>query len=277
MEDLNKTQIVLLTILISFVVSIATGIMTTALLNQAPVQLTNTVQQVIERTIQSVTSPATPANPAGGTKQVETIVVNEDDSVTAAISKNTPSIVRIHAVSVDGTIDNLYGMGIVVSADGIIVADSQLVSSAMNYTALMSDGTVLSLIPLSAPKDSQVGFFKAKPIKPYTFTPASLATADLKLGQTVIALGGNTTNAITVGRVASLQMQNLPTVGTSTPIQYVSSVVTDVSPTDAVSGAPIISLSGDIVGMALSDMPSSKIYLPSALIQKYISELVVAK
>jgi hypothetical protein len=277
MEDLNKTQIVLLTILISFVVSIATGIMTTALLNQAPVQLTNTVQQVVEKTIQSVTSPATPSDPTGGTKQVETIVVNEDDSVTSAITKNTPSVVRIHAVSQDGTIDNLYGMGIVVSTDGIIVTDSQLTSPAMNYSALMSDGTKIPLVAMTAPKDAQVGFFKAKPIPPYTFTPASLATGDLKLGQTIIALGGDTANAVGVGRVVSFNMQNMPVIGTSTPIQYIASVTTDVAPADGIPGAPIISLSGDIVGLSLTDLPSSKVYLPSALIQKYIGELVIAK
>jgi hypothetical protein len=44
-----------------------------------------------------------------------------------------------------------------------------------------------------------------------------------------------------------------------------------------VAGAPIVSLSGDIVGMSLSDFSSSKLYLPSALMQKYLSELVIAK
>ena len=37
MENLTKPQIILLTLLVSFVTSIATGIVTVALMNQAPV------------------------------------------------------------------------------------------------------------------------------------------------------------------------------------------------------------------------------------------------
>jgi hypothetical protein len=204
-------------------------------------------------------------------------VVNEDDSVTSAITKNTPSIVRIHAVSTDGKTDNLYGLGIIVSSEGIIATDNQPISTAMNYTAVMSDGTSMPLVALTPPKDSQVGFFKAKPTAPYTFKPASLSASDLQLGQTVIVIGGDTQNAVAVGRVSSLNTQTLPTLGTSTPVSYVSSVVTDTAPADDVSGAPIISLSGDIVGLSLSSFSSSKDYFPSVLIQQAFSQLDIAQ
>jgi hypothetical protein len=290
MEDLNKQQIILLCILISFVVSIATGIMTTSLLMQAPVELTKTVNQIVERTVETVTPAPTPSNPNPVSKQVETVVVNEDDSVTSAIAKNTPSVVRIHEQSADGTIDNLYGLGIVVSQDGIIATDKKSVSSVMNYVAIMSDNTQVQLIPIVTDKKAVVGFFKAKisTTTPYTFTPVSLLTSDLKLGQTLIAIGGDSTNAVSVGRVMTLNMKtttpssdgtdaNGQATSTSTPVTYVSSIVGDVAPQDDVSGAPIISLSGDVVGLSLSSYSSSKIYIPSAIIKQEIDSIVVAQ
>ena len=279
MEDLNKQQIILLCILISFVVSIATGIMTTSLLMQAPVELTKTVNQIVERTVETVTPTPTPSNPNPVAKQVETVVVNEDDSVTSAIAKNTPSIVRIREQSADGSVDNLYGLGIVVSGGGIIATDKKDVSDVMNYIAIMSDGTEIPLVPIVTDKKALLGFFKAKvaTTTPYTFTPVSLLVSDVKLGQTLIAIGGDTTNAVSVGRVVTLNTKDIPTLGTSTPATYVSSIVSDIAPQDDVSGAPVISLTGDVVGLSLSSYSSSKIYIPSAIIKQDIDALVIAQ
>lgn len=279
MEDLNKQQIILLCILISFVVSIATGIMTTSLLMQAPVELTRTVNQIVERTVETVTPTPTPTNPNPPSKQVETVVVNEDDSITSAIAKNTPAVVRIHERSTDGTIDNLYGLGIVISKGGMIATDKRSISNVMNYVAVMSDNTEIPLVAVSTDKKSQVGFFKAQVASstPYSFTPANLLASDLKLGQTFVAMGGSSVNAISVGRVVTLNMKDVATSGTSTPSKYVSSIEGDTAPIDNVAGAPIISLSGDVVGMSLSAFSSSKTYVPSALIKQEADAIVIAQ
>lgn len=279
MQDLNKNQIILLCILISFVVSIATGIMTTSLLMQAPVELTKTVNQIVERTIQTVTTPSPTSNVPATTKQVETVVVNEDDSVTSAIAKNTPAIVRIRERSTDQSIDNLYALGLVISKDGIIATDKKYVSDVMNYTAIMSDGTEIPLVPIVVEKKSQVGFFKTKLATStnYAFTVVNLITSDIKLGQTIIAIGGDTINAVSVGRVVSLNMKDLPAIGTTTPDKYVSSIEADVVPADLVSSAPIVSLSGDVAGISLSSFSSSKTYLPAALIKQEADTIKVAQ
>ena len=51
MESLTKTQIVLLVLLVSFVTSLATGIVTVTLVNQAPQPVTHTINKVVEKLV----------------------------------------------------------------------------------------------------------------------------------------------------------------------------------------------------------------------------------
>ena len=48
MVSLTKTQIVLLFLLVSFVTSLATGIVSVTLVNQAPQPVTHTINKVVE-------------------------------------------------------------------------------------------------------------------------------------------------------------------------------------------------------------------------------------
>ena len=80
MEGLTKQQIVLVALLISFVTSIATGIVTVALMDQAPPGVTQTINRVVERTIEKVV-PTPSQNQSAAVVTKETIVVKEDDLV----------------------------------------------------------------------------------------------------------------------------------------------------------------------------------------------------
>src|SRR3989344_4148104 len=87
MEQLTKSQIILLTLLVSFVTSIATGIVTVTLLDQAPHEITKTINQVVERTIERVVPDETRQAASVVTTTEKTVVVKEEDLITESIHK----------------------------------------------------------------------------------------------------------------------------------------------------------------------------------------------
>ncbi|MEI7480540.1 MAG: hypothetical protein WCJ59_02830, partial [bacterium] len=89
MENLNKQQLILLTLLITFVTSIATGIVTVSLMDQAPKNVTQTINRVVERTIEKVVPTKVDGNQTQQTTIKETVVVKEDDKVTSTIAENS--------------------------------------------------------------------------------------------------------------------------------------------------------------------------------------------
>src|SRR3990167_3092076 len=116
MEELNKNQLILLTLLVSFVTSIATGIITTSLLQQAPPGVTQVINRVVEKTIEQVATE-------GGKEIIRevTVVVKEEDQVVDAIAKNSKSIARITDNAFSDGVQLFYGIGILVDKDGIVV------------------------------------------------------------------------------------------------------------------------------------------------------------
>lgn len=276
MEDLNKNQIILLSILISFVTSIATGIMTVSLLQQAPIEVTRNINRIVEKTIETVT-PEVVSQPTQ--KEVTTVVVKEEDQIIDSINKNVKSIVRIEEKDgIEGK-TTLYGMGLVLTKDGQIVSDRNTINSSSAYSAIMSDDTKLPLTPIGVNKDTNFMLFKAsdKPvakagenqekIPAYVFTPAKFADTEPKLGQTLISIGGDTVNAVAIGRVISLNMKDSGTGSTTT--KYLSSIETDLSTKDLLSGSPLFNLSGDVIGMKITN-ESSKSFAPVSLLKKDI-------
>ena len=66
-KDLNKSQLILLAVLLSFVTSIATGITTVTLMERAPQSVTVPLTQVIRETVEKIVPakvPNTPTPPA---------------------------------------------------------------------------------------------------------------------------------------------------------------------------------------------------------------------
>jgi S1-C subfamily serine protease len=189
-----------------------------------------------------------------------------------SIDKNIKSIVRINEKDIASGTVLFYGIGLVVTKDGQISADKKVIVPGNVYTATMSDGKEFNLQLVSTDKQTSSVLFKANlPEKTtYTFSPAVFSDVEPKLGQTLIALGGDTTNAVSIGRVVSLSMRD-STVG-STTTKYLASIETDLSSKDLVNGSPIFNLSGDIIGFK-SGSDTTRFFTPIAFLKKDILSL----
>lgn len=234
MEDLTKTQIVLLTLLVSFITSIATGIITTSLLAQAPAGVTQTIDRVVERTVEKMA-------PQDGTSQTvrEVTVVKEEDAILSSIDSGSKAIVRLYSVS---PVQTFYAIGVVVSKDGLVLTDKRDLVVGGQYQAVFADGTKMDASVWAVSTDGPYALFK---ISPPTNAPLSLAAITLsqndpQLGQTVIAIEGRDKNAVAVGRALSVSDAD-------------HRVLTDIPFSAETAGGPLLNLSGELVGLKTSN------------------------
>ncbi len=242
-EQLNKSQIVLLTLLVSFVTSIATGIVTVSLMEQAPPAIAQTVNRVIERTVETV-SPA-PEGQAAATiiTQEKTVVVNETDLISQAVQKVAPAVVRIYENKDENPA--FYAIGIVLDNKGSVVTDSSAIVGS-DYTVALSDGTRVRMFVNARDKVSGFAF-----LQPATSTenaapswkPAAVASGKIALGKTVVAIAGKT-----VARI-------YPGIVTATPAEAL--IETNIPSDSILPGSPIINTDGSIVGVSTSESRTS--------------------
>jgi hypothetical protein len=245
LEKLNKSQIVLLTLLVSFVTSIATGIVTVALMEQAPPAITQTVNRVVERTIEKVSPDALTASAA--TTETETIVVRESDLLASAIQKVSPSVVRLFTPGTDeaGAPGKVFiGMAIVADSGGVLIADAGTPDGTL--FALRSDGIEVPVNVLARPAGSNLIRLQAATTndknEKLEWKPVSFANKDFNLGSSVVAIGGRT--AVKIGKGVI--------IGTSAygPDNSSGIVETDI-PTDSFApGSPLIDADGSIIAIA---------------------------
>jgi S1-C subfamily serine protease len=282
MENLTKQQIILLTLLVSFVTSIATGIVTVSLMNQAPVGVVQTINRVIEKTIQTVTTPSNDTQ----TIVKETTVVSVDDQVVNAINKNSNSIIRIYKTGIDpasGLNSTVFvGLGVVISDNGVIVTDNSLISDGEKYFTNTASNVSHDLSILRAVSGEQVALLQIKndDKNPITFSKASISSSDLKLGQEVVYIGGETKNTVATGIVSSLSTTDIKPANnsTSTPIKTKISAIETSMAQDFIPGGILLNLSGELVGIKSAYMNSSKtnLFAPSSDISDVISALATS-
>jgi S1-C subfamily serine protease len=252
-EELSKSQIILLTLLVSFVTSIATGIVTVSLMDQAPPIVAQTVNRVIEHTIETVA----PKGQAASTvvTQEKTVVVNESDLVSQAVGKVSASLVRIY--SSDQNAPTFLGLGIVLDTQGTIVTDSGALGEAPDAELTLADGTQVYALVTHRDTTNGLAFMQATSTASTTPTwvPATLSSDQAVLGQSVVALSGKT-----IARIAS---------GLVTAVASSTLIDTNIPADSILDGSPIIDTSGNIIGIstqASRDLSSTGFIAASLLI-----------
>jgi S1-C subfamily serine protease len=265
MESLNKHQIILLSLLVAFVTSIATGITVISLLGQSPQPVVQTINRVVEKTIEKIV----PSQIASSQPEMTTTVVVKDEDLTiGAIDKNVKSIVRIYSTLPDGT-QSFITDGVIVSDKGYVIADnaSLIQSGAYSpYTANFSDGTKVSLDNLATNAILGLTLLRAKlqPDQKLTFSPVGWADSEsIKLGQTIIALALDAKKVVSIGNVSSLDTDK---------DNKIISINADAKITNSVPGAMLFNLNGDVVGMHTSS--EKQMFMASNVVKEAVNALL---
>lgn len=239
LEHLNKHQVILLALFVSFVTSIATGIVTVSLMEQAPTQVQATVNHIVERTVQQVVPAANPASPATITT-VKTVVVKDDDLAAQSIAAARQSIIRIVATS---SPDQLVARGVIIDAKGVAITDRDSLDPDAGYQAILFDGSRVSVTVRPASTSTPIAILDLtlSSTTP-SLTPATFADpSKLQLGQTVIRIGGVGQDNVAEGVISSL------------PVDASKSQLLDASVTSGTPGAILTDLYGAIIGITTAE------------------------
>lgn len=112
MKDLNKSQLILLALLISFVASIAASIATVTLLQQAPPAVAQTINRIVQKTIETVVPSDISKKPA----------LSADETKLLTQLKTVGSFVATIVVRKEGKSDVVVGSGFFFGDNRVIVA-----------------------------------------------------------------------------------------------------------------------------------------------------------
>jgi hypothetical protein len=230
-KDLNKPQLILLAVLLSFITSIATGITTVTLMQQAPASFTVPVNRVVQQTVDKIEQ-------VEGKTITQTVVVKEEDLVVDAIAKNQSAVFAItkEVQNADLTTSEVSaGRGFAVSSDGTIVVDAFLAPDKEVYYVKNASGKFKA----DFVSTNKAGFSFLKIGDPVNGTDKLAFTvptfgdlSKMKTGQDVIVLGNTVTSSIFEGLNADKSM--------------------DLNVSKSNAGGLVLDLDGEALGIALS-------------------------
>lgn len=123
MKELNKSQLILLAILLSFVTSIATGITTVTLMQQAPSSVTVPITRIVRETVNKV-DPSSPSAPA---------LSDEEKQLLEDLKAIKPLTVTLYLKGENGAADKVLGTGLFLGNDKVVIA-SQIAAPADGQT-----------------------------------------------------------------------------------------------------------------------------------------------
>ncbi len=221
-----------------------------------------------------------------------TVQKSQQDLVTAAVAKVTPSVVSVVAVKDVPQYDVVYqnpfgdnpmfkdfniqvpvlkqkgtapsqvsaGTGFFVTSDGYIVTNKHVVSDeSASYTAFLPDGSKQNVTVVYRDPLADVAILKVSGVN---YKSVDLGQSNLvKLGQTVIAVGnalGEYNNTVSIGIVSGLNRSITASDkgnGTSETLNGV--IQTDASINPGNSGGPLVDLEGKAIGVNVATIVGS--------------------
>ncbi|MEJ0002256.1 MAG: hypothetical protein WDN09_03760 [bacterium] len=115
-KDLNKSQLILLAILLSFVVSIATGITTVTLMEQAPNSVTVPITRIVRETVEKV-APA-----AADTRSNAPALSDDEKKLLEDLKAIKPLTVTLYLKGDTEAADKVLGTGLFLGDNKVVIA-----------------------------------------------------------------------------------------------------------------------------------------------------------
>jgi len=223
-EDLSKTQLLFLTILVNFVTAIATAVLTVSLLDQAPPTVTQTINHIVERTVETA-AQATPI-PGIVTKQT-TVVIKDEDLLAAAIAADAARTVYIYKGST--TTPAIATATYIPKARAVVTATAATLPKEALIVFPGGVGVPASISRAGA--TVTIYGFSDQSVLPTISSPDLMTSASLKQGQTAVGITRD-------GSAITGIISKVDTDGVHADLPGVP------------AGAGVVNISGDLVGIA---------------------------
>jgi serine protease Do len=279
MQDLNKSQIVLLVLFSSFIVSIATAIITVTLVNQAPPPIVQTINRVVERTIEKLVPGENKSS------QPQTIVITQEDIIVSIVEDASSAVVSIVASKDLPVLEQYFiepfgdmgfqgldlkipqyrqkgtekaqvssGTGFFISEDGLILTNKHVVEDGeAEYSVILNDGTKFDAEVIARDPFQDLAVLRINGDEEQKFNFLPLGNSDkIKTGQTVIAIGnalGEFANTVSVGIISGLNRELIAEGSLSGTEELQKLIQTDAAINRGNSGGPLLDTEGNVVGI----------------------------
>jgi hypothetical protein len=241
-EDLSKSQLLLLTVLVNFVTSIATGVLTVSLLDQAPANVQQTVNQIVDHTIETIaTSTPLATIVAPPTTVTKTVIESDDQFLPIAIADDAAHLVGIYSGA--GTSSPLISDATYLPKASAVVTATQTGLPTQVTIAFADGSTQMASLSHSGATITIYGFSDNATL-PAAPSAAVIDSSTLKAGQTVVAITAD-------GSAVTGIISKVDATGVHTNLPVIP------------AGNAIVDLSGDIIGISAGTaglaLPADKI------------------
>src|SRR3989338_2615365 len=293
MDNLTKTQLILLVLLVSFVTSLVTGIVSVSLVSQNTLSPIQTISRVIERVSEPQQTPVIQNALPSEEELIVRLVKNVSPAVVSVVAARDIPVIEQYFINLFGDNEFLIpqyrqkgterrqissGTGFFVSADGLIVTNRHVVEdAAADYSVVTNDGKKIAVKVLARDPVRDIAVLKVEGTE-HAFIP--LGNSDgLNVGQTVVAIGnalGEFQNTVSVGVISGLR-RTVVASGLSSGPEILSQVIqTDAAINPGNSGGPLLDLAGRVIGINVAMAQGAEnigFSLPVNMVRKAVEDV----